>query len=335
MYLVEVKKIKATLLIFFLLLFFGYSLSIIAQENSNGNNVFSDADQDGLSDTDESRYGTDPKNSDSDSDGYQDGAEIKSGYDPLKPAPGDKINAPKAKTNYNNINIDTKSPESGNLTDEFSARIAEMVESGGEGGVDMGSINSLIEEKLAGDISFEDLPEIDESKIKMKKQNYSGYGKEKQARKNKEDDEEYLSSIFYIMTNNLPHSIDSKESIEGFSDEIMKMIPSVVSPTGNIGVTYFTDLADKGSAILEKLNDLEVPADMLDIHKKGLRLATYAISLKEKVKVDVGDPIASLVSFSEVEKIMVLANDYISETEAKLKELDLTNFVMEKAGPIL
>jgi hypothetical protein len=42
-----------------------------------------DSDSDGLIDTDEAKYGTDPNNSDSDSDGYKDGEEIKNGYDPL------------------------------------------------------------------------------------------------------------------------------------------------------------------------------------------------------------------------------------------------------------
>lgn len=328
MYLVEVKKIKLTLLIFFLLLFFGYSFSIIARENSNNESIFLDSDQDNLSDEDEEKYGTDSKNPDTDGDGYQDGAEVESGYDPTKPAPGDKIN--KAK-DTKALSIDS---DSENLTTEFSTRIAEMVAAGQDGGgVDMNSINALIEEKLSGTISFSDLPEVDESKIKIKKQDYSGYGKEKQARKKKEDNEEYLSSIFYIMTNNLPHSIDSKESIQEFSNEIMLKIPAVVSSTNGAGsgLEYFTDLAEKGSTMLAKLDELEVPQDMLDIHKKGLQLSTYAISLKDKVKVDTSDPIASLVSFSEVENIMTLANDYISETEVKLEELGLTNFAMEQA----
>lgn len=333
MHLIEVKKIKLTLLIFFLLVFFSYSFSLVALENSATGSVFNDSDQDGLSDEDEAKYGTDPRNPDTDNDSYRDGSEVSSGYNPLISAPGDKLDdstTAKAAT----LNID---PEAENLTTEFSNSIAEMVTSGKyENGVDMNSINALIEEKISGNLSFSDLPEIDDSSIKLLTQNYSGFGKEKQARKKKEDNEEYLSSIFYIMSNNLPHSIDSSEAVEDFSQEIMKKIPSVISSTSGVGsgMDYFTDLADKGTIMLEKLNDLEVPVDMFDIHKKGLQLATYAISLKDKVKVDTTDPIASLVSFSEVENIMVLANDYLSETETKLKELGLTNFVIEQAMPM-
>lgn len=325
MYLIEVKKVKTALLVFLLLLFFSYSFSLVAQENSSDENVFLDSDQDGLSDEDEAKYNTDPKNPDSDGDGYKDGSEVDSGYDPLKPAPGDKLGSP-AKTNAN-LDIDINA---GNLTDEFSAKIAEMMAAGESNGVDMASINSLIEEKLAGRVSFEDLPTVDESKIKIKKQDYSGYGKEKQARKYKEDNEEYLSSVFYIISNNLPHAIDSKEAIEGFSDEIIKMIPTVISTNSTTGLDYFTDLAVKGTVILEKLNDLEVPKDMLDIHKKGIQLANYSISLQDKVKIDNTDPLSSLISFSEVENMMVLVNDYLAEAEAKLEELGLTNFAMDQ-----
>jgi hypothetical protein len=43
-----------------------------------------DADQDGLPDSVETIYKTDPANPDTDGDGYKDGDEIKNGYDPLK-----------------------------------------------------------------------------------------------------------------------------------------------------------------------------------------------------------------------------------------------------------
>jgi|GEM_PF-1559142 len=45
-----------------------------------------DSDQDGISDEDEKRIGTDPNSADTDKDGYMDGDEVKNGYDPLKSA---------------------------------------------------------------------------------------------------------------------------------------------------------------------------------------------------------------------------------------------------------
>lgn len=49
-----------------------------------------DSDQDGLSDIDEVRYGSNPKSADSDLDGFIDGDEVKNGFDPLKYSSGDQ-----------------------------------------------------------------------------------------------------------------------------------------------------------------------------------------------------------------------------------------------------
>lgn len=45
--------------------------------------LLEDQDQDGITDTDERLFQTDPKNPDTDGDGYLDGAEIQNGYNPL------------------------------------------------------------------------------------------------------------------------------------------------------------------------------------------------------------------------------------------------------------
>ncbi|MDR1948781.1 MAG: carboxypeptidase regulatory-like domain-containing protein [Spirochaetaceae bacterium] len=52
-----------------------------------GNGSTIDRDNDGLSDEDEAKWGTDPNNSDTDGDGLSDGDEVKNGTDPLHPDP--------------------------------------------------------------------------------------------------------------------------------------------------------------------------------------------------------------------------------------------------------
>lgn len=44
-----------------------------------------DSDNDGLTNAEEKKYGTDPLNPDTDGDGYKDGDEVKAGYNPLGP----------------------------------------------------------------------------------------------------------------------------------------------------------------------------------------------------------------------------------------------------------
>ncbi|MCK5511137.1 hypothetical protein KAI65_06420, partial [Candidatus Parcubacteria bacterium] len=94
----EKKEVNILLIIFFVLLggiiiaviiFWPKISSKIVFETENYNtNIFQekdtkDSDNDGLSDSLEKLYGTDPKNSDSDGDGYMDGDEVNNGYNPL------------------------------------------------------------------------------------------------------------------------------------------------------------------------------------------------------------------------------------------------------------
>ena len=330
----EVKKVKLSLLIFCLLIFSGYSISIMATDNSSQDNIVLDSDLDGASDEEELKYGTDPQNPDSDGDGYSDGAEIQSGYDPLKPAPGDKLTDETANTAEKITTTDTTANgTTGNLTEEVSGQIANMIANseGETGGVSIDKINTLIEESIQSKITFSQLPQIDESKIKILPQNYAEFSEEKQARKKKEDNEAYLSSIFYILSNNLPHSIASEDEISSFSDEIIAKIPML--STGN-GMDYFEDLAEKGARMITELYELEVPQDMFEIHVEALQLATYAISLKDKVNIDQSDPLASIVSLSEAENLLMLATDYLDRVEGKLSELGLTGFLTEQETQI-
>lgn len=59
-------------------------------ENINQIDPNLDSDNDGLTDVEELRIGTDPHNPDTDGDGYLDGDEVKNGFDPLKASDGKK-----------------------------------------------------------------------------------------------------------------------------------------------------------------------------------------------------------------------------------------------------
>ena len=294
---------------------------------SSSLSITNDPDQDGLSNEDELKYGSDPSNPDTDGDGYNDGAEVRSGYDPTIPAPGDKLDTEETVVTTSAESIDLTSSDE-NLTENLSNQIAEMLVNQSEGeGISLNTINELIENSVTSKITYDDLPEIDESTIKVLAQNYSEFSEEKQERKKKEDNEAYLSAIFYIMANNLPHSINSAEDISDFSEEITERIPSILYSSENM--EYFNDLADRGSEILKKMNDIEVPQDMLDTHKEGLQLATYAISLKDQININSEDPISSMIGLSKVEHLFTLASEYMTRLEDKFEELDLTDFIVE------
>jgi hypothetical protein len=84
------KKTKIIALIAVSFVVFATTFFALA-ESQNGNSLFLDSDQDGLTDQEEHMIGTDPGKADTDGDGYSDGKEVESGFNPLKPAPGDKI----------------------------------------------------------------------------------------------------------------------------------------------------------------------------------------------------------------------------------------------------
>src|SRR6266567_3674295 len=101
---IKIKHIKNSLLIAACLFFAGVNYLTYVKahttQDSNGNicDKSIDSDCDGLTNTEEKLYGTDPTNPDTDGDGYSDGVEVKSGYDPLKAAPGDRISSPTSST---------------------------------------------------------------------------------------------------------------------------------------------------------------------------------------------------------------------------------------------
>lgn len=345
MYYLETKKIKKTLLIFFVVLFFGFSVSIFAKNNSGSDkNIFLDTDQDGLSDQEEIVYGTDPKKSDTDGDGYSDGIEIKSGYDPLKPAPNDKIISDK-KDDENKKNIDVapknnvkdidfknsdrrENGDDKNLTKELSEKLAVIISSNSSDTkkITVDDLNAIVDQAMTeSEITFDDLPEIDKSEIKIKKQKYSKLSKEEREKRKREDNEEYLIAVSYLVMNNIPYKISKPEDIDGFTKDIMKKITEMSTPEGVSGATdYFNNMVNKAIIAFKQLKDIEVPEDMLDMHIKGMKILSYAIELGKNTKLNHNDPIKSIIALSNVQSLLVLTSDFIDEINDKFSEMGLS-----------
>lgn len=115
---VNKTKIIATGIATFAVFF--WTLFAVA-ENKNGNSLFLDSDQDGLTDQEEKMIGTDPQNADTDGDGYSDGKEVSSGYNPLKSAPGDQIVVGAKPSSKAESPTDKNQSEGGTSTQETSA----------------------------------------------------------------------------------------------------------------------------------------------------------------------------------------------------------------------
>ncbi|MDH4329934.1 MAG: thrombospondin type 3 repeat-containing protein [Candidatus Moranbacteria bacterium] len=327
----NLSKTKKSIGIFLVLFFFGIGFSVYAQSNSSSSEgVFADFDQDGLSNDEEVVYGTDPNNKDSDGDGYSDGTEVQSGYDPLKPAPGDKIVQEKAKTSVDGNEENKEDENDANLTQEIAKKISEMISDSNNNEEDIATIddiNMLVEGALSENSAFDDLDEIeeiDESSIKIKKQNYSEFSEEKQARKKKEDNEKYVTAVYYLAVENSPYKITKPDDLGGFEDEIISKISSLSSLEGvSSKMEYFENMAEKGDNFLTQFEKIEVPEDMVEMHKKGLKLLNKAITLKENVEINPDDPIGSIVSLGKAQNMLALFADFQNEISGKMNELGL------------
>jgi hypothetical protein len=318
----KIKTTKLTFIIFSGLVIFSFAFFTLAQESSSTNkNIFQDSDQDGLSDQEEKSYGTDPFQADTDGDGYTDGAEVKSGYDPTKPAPGDKIVNDNLQPKENIPQTEATS----NLTEKVSGEVANLFsqKEGENSQVSLDDLDSIVQKSTEASLTFDDLPEIDDKAIKIKKQNFSGLSKDKKAEKEKKDEQEYLISVSYILISNSPEKISDKKDLDKLSEDIISKVSML---SGNISdISYFENLAEKGQKILDQMKEVEVPESLVDIHKKGLKLATFAVSLKDKAKPDENDPIGTITKLSKVQSLMSLSVDFSQEIAAKFIGVEVSD----------
>lgn len=329
----KIQKVKLTFAIFLGLVALGFGIFALAEENSESTkNIFQDSDQDGLSNDEEKTYGTNPNNPDTDGDGYSDGIEVQSGYDPLKSAPGDKIVNEQKENSL--MNTEKKEPatstgEEKNLTNELSDQVAALIKEKQtkEEEISMDDINALIEKTISTSTSFEDLPEIDDSNIKIKKQDYSKLSKEDQTKKESEDTLSYLTSISYIMAANSPEKLSSSENIESLSEMILGKVESI-SPD-SYDEAFFNDLIAKEESTLKQLQEIEVPENMLGLHKKGLQIAEYTISLKDKLDINTKDPIKSIVNISKINGVLSLSSNLFTEVFSSFGKLGISEIPIE------
>ena len=192
---IKIKHIKQFLLITicFFLAGFNYLTYAKADSKSTANGYVcdksNDSDCDGLTNAEEKLYGTNPNNADTDGDGYSDGVEVKSGYNPLKAAPGDKIDTGKG-ASAGQSTVATNAPT---LTDDYLQNLTAYISSKNGQSISTADINTFADEQLAksmGDpVTSDTLPNIDQSQIKILKQDYSSLSdtdkKEKKAKKAK------------------------------------------------------------------------------------------------------------------------------------------------------
>lgn len=305
-----------TLLILGGLLFLSFTFFVAAQEKSNGaGNIFLDSDQDGLTDEEEKLYGTDPQNRDTDGDGYSDGTEVKSGYDPTKMAPGDKIITSEEKIEATGEN------ETQNLTQEVAQKLSDITgEFSEDKEISTEDIQLIVDETLTNQDVENELPKISKDDIKIKKQNYGKLSKEDAQEKRKEDFEDYLIGIYYILSSNSPEPLTSASDL---SSVINRISGKIITAVSNRNANSLSELSQSGEKMLEQMKDVDVPEDLVDIHLEAMAFAQYSMTLKDSLNEKTNDPMGDIAGLS---KLLGFANSFSSftqEIQGKFIEYDL------------
>jgi hypothetical protein len=301
--------------------------------STSAQHLFNDFDQDGLSNEEENVLGTDPYNPDTDGDGYSDYTEVMGGYDPLKPAPGDRI-IPDITTSTSSEDSDTEqttSIEQENITQKTAAKLAGMTDEAfsTNSEITLESVEELVNEAMSEANKPIELPEVSEEDIRILKQDYDDLDDDERDEREREDASQYLASVAYIMasaTSSGGAQFTDESSVTNFvGNEIAAAATSYAS--GNYSL--IEQWAKRGEEALESLREVEVPENMLDIHKQGPQIALYALSLKEVSEPDVNDPLETIANLSRMQGFLSLISNYQQTVSAKLSELDITEIPLE------
>lgn len=314
---IKIKNIKQFLLIAACVFFagFNYFAYVKADSSISGSSKTCDkaidSDCDGLTNAEEKLYGTDPNNPDTDGDGYSDGVEVKSGYDPLKPAPGDKI-VKSATSSNNSTTISSVESSGASLTDSFAQDLKTFVASKGNTAISNTDVNNFVTENLASKtgahITLDSLPDVDQSQIKILKQNYSALSEADRKIKLQQDATAYYTKIIYILISNAPKAMVTNSDFDAFRQDFFEHMATLAST--NPDFAYFSDLGVRIDLALVQINEIEVPESMLPMHIKALRIIRGFLALRD-MNSDVTDPIAKMALLSKIQDLTTLATDYL------------------------
>lgn len=307
---IKIKHLKQFLLILACIFLASFNYLTYAETttaNSETCDKSVDSDCDGLTNTEEKLYGLNPDSIDTDGDGYSDGVEIKSGYDPLKAAPEDKIaTGTVVKTIPTYVQTDTAS-----LTEKFSQNLTALVKSKDKQAITTTDIKNLVEEQLITTteepVTLETLPDIDRSKIKILKQDYSALSNTARQKKEIEDAARYSEQIIYLFINNAPTQLATVADFSAFRDTFFSHLSDLSN--SNDDSEYFSDLGNRLEIISNQALDVQVPETMLDMHIKFLRIIEGILTLRNYSDIQ-DDPIKKLLVMNRAIGYVGLVSDF-------------------------
>ena len=254
-----------------------------------------DSDHDGLTDTQETVWNTDPFNPDSDGDGFKDGEEVASGHDPLKPGPDDLI------------------PQGGsNITDQVSTLVVSGLSAG-----NIDNNNSDQSNQALADISYSTILDaakaLDSSNIQT--------AKPLAASDTKDAQEKYVNALGLIIQEDLwaPLVNEPRVSAQKFA-EFNSGDKQLISDDQ----IYFNTKAAYYKNVLDEVASIPVPPSWLDVHGQIMdSLKQLIISHQSLAQTD-SDPIKSTAALNNLTSLYQNVRPMLSTIVQRVKENNLT-----------
>ena len=316
----KIKHLKFGFLIFCIILLAGFNyFSLAADTNYAQKAIAMDSDSDGLSDSEEALYRTDPHNPDTDEDGYSDGVEVKSGYDPLKPAPGDKI-VTTAKNEISNSQTNSTAPS---LTESFNNNFQTFIASKNGQSITTTEVKNFIDSEFSDKLSATDIntvPVIDKAQLKIKSQKYPGLSTTDKELKIQKDAADYLNQVIYLLVSNSPTPIATTEDLDALQTDFLNRLADFSNPEN---IAYFSDFGNRLAIFSQQLNTLEVPETMVDLHLKFTRIINASLFLQNLSTANsAADPMGKMVEMTKFKDIITLLSDFFTnDFQSYLKQI--------------
>ncbi len=270
---------KTALYLFCLLTTFSFTYFVSGDVDQGS--IFEDFDSDGLSNSEEQIYGTDPHDADTDRDGYNDGVEITSGYDPLVPAPGDRIiNQEQLGQRHSVLG---RGGLEGSLTGDFMSGFGDYAAQLQSAGLNFSDeeINQQVQSLITPESTELYVDAVNMDRITIKEQNYEELSQTEREQREVNDYEEYEAAILYIYKETYSDSFSSDQPNDVVAEFLGR---AQVLQQGGDQFSYFFDLAEKGVSSTDQLYAVAVPEDLLSLHVKSLEISHYIDAIHQSQK---------------------------------------------------
>jgi V8-like Glu-specific endopeptidase len=125
-------------------------------------------------------------------------------------------------------------------------------------------------------------------------------------------------SMAYIFANNSPSAFQTQDDLQSLATDVTDQANNALL-LGDF--SYISNLSKNGERMLEQIRGVEVPEAMVETHLKALRMAKYAISLKDELVAtqnNTDDPLKNIATLSKIQGFMNTTLTFATEFESKL-----------------